>query len=133
MHELSIAHAVVSTVTDALPSPTTRVLEVHVRVGVLSGVVPQALEFAYGVAASGTPLADSVLVVERVAVSVHCPACGHDGELLVPHEFRCPACGWPTGDLLTGRELEVARLVVDDDPPDPAGAPPAVLVDRGAP
>ena len=54
MHELSVAHAVVSTVVDALPKPAPRVLQVRLRIGELSGIVPQALEFAYDVAAQDT-------------------------------------------------------------------------------
>lgn len=117
MHELSVAHAVVSTVTAALPDPPPRVLEVRLRVGALSGVVPQALEFAYEVAALGTPLADAVLVVESVPVTVHCPACDADGTLAEAYLFVCPTCGEPTGDVRTGKELEVASIVLDAEPP----------------
>ena len=39
MHELSIAHAIVRTVTDALPEPDARVTAVRVRIGALAGVV----------------------------------------------------------------------------------------------
>ncbi len=55
MHELSIAHAVVSTVLQALPESKPRVTEVSLRIGRLSGVVPQALHFAYDVATADTP------------------------------------------------------------------------------
>jgi hydrogenase nickel incorporation protein HypA/HybF len=76
MHELSVAHAVVSTVVEALPSPDTRVTQVRLRIGELSGIVPQALEFAYDVAAEGTPLADAALVIVRSPVVIACPTCG---------------------------------------------------------
>lgn len=115
MHELSVAHAVVSTVVAALPTPTTRVLEVHVRVGGLSGVVPEALGFSYDVATQGTPLAGSALVVERVPILVHCAQCGRDGELENAYDFRCPHCGELTGDVRSGKELEVSSIVLEDD------------------
>ncbi len=94
MHELSVAHAVVSTVVQALPSPGTRVLQVRLRIGELSGIVPQALEFAYDVAAQGTPLADAALVIERSPIVIACPTCG-DQELASATDFRCPSAHGP--------------------------------------
>ena len=113
MHELSVAHAVVSTVVDALPSPDMRVTQVRLRIGELSGLGPQALEFAYDVAVDGTPLADAVLVIERAPIVVRCPTCG-DGELPNAHDFRCPTCLEPCGDVVGGRELEIVDITLDE-------------------
>ena len=113
MHELSVAHAVVSTVLDALPSPDTRVLQVRLRVGELSGLVPQALEFAYDVAAQGTPLADAVLVIERSPIIIACSTCG-DQPIASATDFRCPVCGEPCGDVVGGKELEILDSTLDD-------------------
>ncbi len=112
MHELSVAHAVVSTVLDALPSPDTRVTQVRLRIGELSGIVPQALEFAYDVAAEGTPLADAVLVIERSPVVIACPTCGPQ-ELPGTKDFRCPSCGTPCGDVIGGKELDIIDITLD--------------------
>lgn len=113
MHELSVAHAVVSTVVDALPSPPPRVLGIRVRVGELSGIVPRALEFAYDVAAQGTPLADAALVIEVSPVVIDCPACGPQ-QLASTHDFRCPTCGTPCGAVIGGKELEILDVTLDD-------------------
>jgi hydrogenase nickel incorporation protein HypA/HybF len=115
MHELSVAHAVVSTVVDALPSPVPRVLQVRLRIGELSGLVPQALEFAYDVAAQGTPLADAVLVIERSPVVILCPTCGEQA-LAGTHDFRCPTCGVPCGDVVGGKELEILDITLEESP-----------------
>jgi len=113
MHELSVAHAVVSTVVDALPTPDTRVLQVRLRVGELSGLVPQALEFAYDVAAQGTPLADAALVIERSPVIIDCPTCGPQ-QLASTHDFRCPSCAQPCGNVIGGKELEIVDITLDE-------------------
>lgn len=113
MHELSIAHAVVSTVVDNLPSPAPRVTQVRLRIGELSGVVPTALEFAYDVAAEGTPLADAALVIERSPIIVDCSTCGHQ-ELPSAQDFHCPACGTLTGDVISGKEMEILDITLDD-------------------
>ena len=111
MHELSIAHAIVTTVTAALPPDAERATEVRVRIGVLSGVVPDALQFAYEVAVDHTPLADTVLVIESVPVVVHCSDCAADTTLAGATGFVCGHCGQPCGDVRQGRDLEVAQVV----------------------
>lgn len=113
MHELSVAHAVVSTVIDALPAPDTRVLQVRLRIGELSGIVPQALEFAYDVAAQGTPLADAALVIERSPIVIDCPTCG-DQPIGSAHDFRCPVCRVPCGNVIGGKELEIVDITLDE-------------------
>lgn len=113
MHELSVAHAVVSTVVAALPTPQSRVTQVRVRIGELSGIVPQALEFAYDVAAQGTALADAALVIERSPIVIDCPACGPQ-QLADARSFACPMCSVPCGNVVGGKELEVLDITLDD-------------------
>jgi hydrogenase nickel incorporation protein HypA/HybF len=116
MHELSVAHAIVTTVVDALPDDQSRVTQVTVRIGALSGVVPQALQFAYEVAADGTRLADAILVIERTPVVVFCSPCNTEVELAGTTDFTCPNCGHPSGDVRSGEELQVASITLDDEP-----------------
>ncbi len=113
MHELSVAHAVVTTVVNALPSPTPRVTQVRLRIGELSGIVPQALEFAYDVAAQGTPLADAALVIERSPIVIACPTCGEQ-ELASARDFSCPSCDQPCGSVVSGQEMEILDVTLED-------------------
>lgn len=113
MHELSIAQAVVRTVLAAVGD--AQVEAVDLTVGALSGVVPSALEFAWEVAATGTPLEGAALVVTPVPTTVWCQRCA---AVVAPElGFACPQCGDLSGDLRSGRELEVtsARLRAEQD------------------
>lgn len=121
MHELSVANALVTAVVDGLGSSPAPVREVHVDVGALSGVVPQALEFAYDVACAGTPLEGSVVVVHPRPAVVHCAGCDADATVEGVLVLVCPGCGAPSGDVRSGRELTVTHVVLDDR----AGAVPA--------
>jgi hydrogenase nickel incorporation protein HypA/HybF len=119
MHELSIVTSIVETVTEtlaALPDTTrgARVLEVRLRVGALASVVPESLEFCWGIASEGTPLEGSRLVVNVLPVVVHCAACGEDVELEGVQSFRCPKCGEPCSDMRQGRELEIESIEIED-------------------
>jgi hydrogenase nickel incorporation protein HypA/HybF len=120
MHELSIVTSIVETVTEtlaALPDAQkgARVLEVRLRVGELASVIPESLEFCWGIAIEGTPLEGSRLVVNLLPVVVHCDSCGQDVELEGVQSFRCPRCGEPCSDIRQGRELEIDSIEIEDD------------------
>lgn len=119
MHELSIVTSVVESVTESLAKyPGARVLEVRLRIGALSAVIEDSLQFCYGIAIEGTPLAASKLVVNTVPVTVHCDACGRDGALESLQHFHCPHCDSPATDVRTGRELEIESVEIEDAPED---------------
>ena len=115
MHELSIVASIVDSVTESLAAyPGARVKEVRLRVGVLSAVIEDSLQFCYGIATDGTALEGSKLVVHMLPVLVHCAACGADAELPSLQSFRCPRCGAPVTDLRQGRELEIDSIEIEE-------------------
>jgi hydrogenase nickel incorporation protein HypA/HybF len=67
MHELSIALSLIDAVCEELPriGANVSVRSVRIRVGPLSGVVPDALTFAFDVAAAESPIAGARLDIER--------------------------------------------------------------------
>lgn len=115
MHELSIVASIVDTVNESLTAyPGARVKEVRLRVGALAAVIEDSLQFCYGIATEGTPLAGSVLVVNTLPVVVHCVPCGQDVEIESVQSFRCPRCGELTMDVRQGRELEIESIEIDE-------------------
>ncbi len=115
MHELSIISSVVDSVTESLQKyPGARVVEVRLRVGALASVVDDSLQFCFGLATDGTPLAGAKLVVKTVPVTVHCAACGSDGEIESLQSFRCPTCGELAADVVQGRELEIEAIEIEE-------------------
>ena len=80
MHELSIALRLVELVEEQLAGEplATAVTAVDIRVGELSSVVPEALQFAWGPATDGTRL-------QGAALRINCPP-GSDALELVALE-----------------------------------------------
>ena len=117
MHELSIATSLIEVATQAAASAGGgRIDTLHVRIGALSGVVPQALEFAWDVARPNTACQHATLEIERVEARARCTACNLDFPLpeLVP--LRCPACARPA-EWIAGRELSLDSLRLSDEHP----------------
>ena len=73
--------------------PGARVKEVRLRVGALASVIPESLEFCWGIVSEGTPLEGAKLAVNVLPVVVHCEPCAQDVELEGVQSFRCPRCG----------------------------------------
>ncbi len=112
MHELSIALSILDVAAEEAERHGGRVVAVRLELGVLSGVVKEALTAAYALAREGTPLEGSELVVEEVPLAVWCPACAAERRL-AELDLRCPACGGPTPEVVAGRELEVVALEIE--------------------
>ena len=114
MHELSIAYSVVEIASEsARQAGARRVNAVYLRLGALCGVARGALEFSYEIAAAGTLLEGSTLVIRELPARVYCPACQREGDLESVQHFLCPHCGAVTGDLRQGREMDVEAIEVD--------------------
>jgi hydrogenase nickel incorporation protein HypA/HybF len=114
MHELSIVSSVVESVTESASDyPGAKVRSVRLRVGVLQSVIQDSLEFCYGIATEGTPLAGSRLEVASVPVTIWCATCGQEAELAGVQSFRCPRCNEQSMDIRKGRELEIDSIEID--------------------
>jgi hydrogenase nickel incorporation protein HypA/HybF len=111
MHELSIAMSILDSLEEEVSQRGCGQVEaVHIRIGGLSGVVPQALRSAYELAAEQTPFASSKLVIEEVPIVIHCYTCERDQPIESARWFCCPACNTPSAHIVSGRELEITAL-----------------------
>ena len=114
MHELTIALSLIETVCDELPAlgNGARVAVLHVRLGPLSSVVPEALALSFDLAASGSALPGARLEIERSPLVIWCDRCV--AERTAPSVLRlaCPVCGSTGSTVVAGRELELAAVEV---------------------
>jgi hydrogenase nickel incorporation protein HypA/HybF len=108
MHELAITQGVVDVVTER--TGTAPVTTVRVRVGRLSGVVPDAMRFCFDLVTAGTPLDGAVLEIEQPEGRARCRSCGAEFEL-ADLVLLCE-CGSADVEVLAGRELAVASVTL---------------------
>ena len=116
MHELSIAQNILEIVRQHAPDGR-RVKAVRVAVGLLAGVVPDSLDFCFGVAAGGTPFESARLDIDEIPIRVLCRSCR--SEFPVEHfAFACSCCGGVDLDMLSGTELKVVEIEMADPAPE---------------
>ena len=114
MHEFSIAQALVEQVeATRQANGGGRVVSVEVRIGEWRQVVPEILASYFDHLTKDTPMEGARIEIERVDATARCTSCDEVFELddvfLV-----CPGCGSPVCEVLTGKELELIGLELDD-------------------
>jgi hydrogenase nickel incorporation protein HypA/HybF len=111
MHELSIALSVLDIVTTAAADAgLSRVDTVRLRVGRATGVLPDALRFAFDCSKPGTPAAAAELEIEEIPIGGRCDTCARDFTSPEPYVLACPLCGGGSFRVTTGDELAVLDL-----------------------
>ncbi len=108
MHEHSIVQSLIDAVLDKTGSRA--VTGVNLRIGPLSGVLPDALRFCFDVASAGTTLAGARLQIEEPLGRGLCRTCGNDFAL-TDMFLLCP-CGSADVHVVTGRELQLVSVEV---------------------
>jgi hydrogenase nickel incorporation protein HypA/HybF len=110
MHEVGIMQSALNLALEkAGQRGGVRIRALRLRVGALSGVVPEALEFAFEMLRQNTAAADASLLIERVPASCWCGACQVE---FVSEDsmFDCPQCGGLATELRGGRELDLVSI-----------------------
>jgi hydrogenase nickel incorporation protein HypA/HybF len=114
MHELSIALSLIDAVgEEAERLGAQSVRAVHLRLGALSGVVKESLLGAFELAREGTRLEATTLKIVDVATVIHCSACNRAWQAESVFDISCPACGGPSSEIISGRELELSALEIE--------------------
>ena len=93
MHELSIMQsALTMALGEAEKAGASRVHAIRLRIGALSGAVPDALEFAFEALKLGTPAEGAELAIEHVPARFWCARCVSEFEA-ADMLAECPAFG----------------------------------------
>jgi len=115
MHEMSMAENILEIIGHYVPEhqqPQVRV--VKMRVGELSNIVPESLEFCFGAITLGGPLEQAVLQIEKVPLTLSCNACNVRSTVKFG-TFACPSCASPDIVVVAGNELQVVELELDEE------------------
>ena len=113
MHEMAISSAVLESVLRHAAG--RRVTSVKLRVGHLRQVVPDSLDFYWGIVTRDGDAEGSVLEQEVIPARLACRACEREWEIELP-VFRCPSCGGADVSVAAGDELEVESIEVEEEP-----------------
>ena len=113
MHELALTEGVIQIVREqAEKNGFERVLEISLRVGEYSGIVPECLLEFFPIVSKGTVAEGAELSIRPVPASFRCFGCGYEGP--IPRRTACcPQCGGSAIRMTAGREFYVENLKVE--------------------
>ena len=113
MHELALTKSLIDLVErEAEKQGFHRALEIRMKLGEYSGVVPAYILDLFPHASKGTAAEGAELIFERVPASFLCPDCGYEGAV-DRREAKCPRCGGSALKMTAGREFFVDSLKVE--------------------
>lgn len=90
-----------------------KVRKIKLSIGEFSGVVKDALDFAFDVLKKDTPAADAEIEIEIVKLKAVCDKCGETECKLNDLKFSCSNCGRQL-TITAGREMKVDYVDLDD-------------------
>jgi hydrogenase nickel incorporation protein HypA/HybF len=109
MHELGIARNIVAIVSEHAQGQKVR--RVTLEIGALSGVMADAVRFAFDAVAAGTCLEDATLEIREIKGRGRCRSCGAEFE--TPTLFTPCACGSRQVTRLSGEELKIREYAFE--------------------
>lgn len=90
-----------------------KVTGVTIRVGEMTGLVPDYLQRYYPQAVKGTILEGSQLTILYEPVKLEC-TCGHVYTPSKENGYACPVCKGTSGHLISGRQMDLVSVQIED-------------------
>ncbi len=115
MHELSVAQEILGIVNQYVPDISAgSVKSVKVKIGKLSNILVDSLNFCFEAITSDTPLKEAKLEIIETPVKIKCAECNKESEI-DPPVFACPECGNNQIKIVSGTELQVTEIELFDE------------------
>ncbi len=111
MHEMSYMIKFINMAEEAASDePEATIKKLSVRIGEMTGVLPEFLYRYFPDASAGTRCEGADFEVDFVPVEVKCKGCGRSYHPQRDNGYCCPACGSKDATYLRGRELELVSI-----------------------
>jgi len=112
VHEVSLMQSTLDLAEQqARQSGASTIHSLRMRIGLLSGVVADALRFAFEGLRQNTMAASAVLEIEEVRPACWCAGCQSEFQVN-DYIYECPRCHQLSTDLRHGREMALVSLEI---------------------
>ena len=113
LHELSLTQNIVDLAIEyAAREKAAKVLSITLEIGALSGVVAEAVEFAFDVCSKGTLAEGANLEIRHVSGRGRCLDCQTETEIKTL-TYLCPYCGSLALETVQGQEMKFTEMEID--------------------
>lgn len=113
MHEATIAKNIIELVeTEYLKLKYKKIHSIKIRIGELSGIYPESLEYYFQEYSKNTVLENAKLQFEKAPIKVKCTSCNAILEIS-DLSIECPNCIKSQYNIIGGDELEIINMEVE--------------------
>lgn len=113
MHEMAMVSSIFSIIDDQIKEHgLSRVSEVNLVVGDLTGVEDMTMKACFELFAQYTPVEGAVLKIAHVPIKARCRKCGNEFSVQ-KMSYRCTTCGNESISIISGKELYIESIQGD--------------------
>jgi hydrogenase nickel incorporation protein HypA/HybF len=116
MHELPVTESIVRIVSEeAERHNVKKVSEVKIKVGELSGLVPECIQQYFDIVSKGTRIQGAKLSIIKIPITMKCLECSFTGETTAFERNVCPVCSSSNMKMVGGNEFYIDSMEVEDN------------------
>lgn len=113
MHELSVTESILKIAEEeAEKNKASKIINIKIKVGELSGVMPQLIQEYFNLVATGTKAEGAELIIDRIQATLKCKDCNNVSRI-DRMKMKCPVCSSINTEVLTGKEFYIDSMEVE--------------------
>ena len=113
LHELSLTQNIVDlAIEHAAREEAKKILSITLEIGALSGVVAEAVEFAFDICSTDTLAEGADLKIRHITGKGRCLDC-HKEAAIKTLTHVCPHCGSLALETVQGQEMKFTEMEID--------------------
>jgi len=114
MHEASLVLSLLDTLSVRCREEGYSSIEsIRLRIGMASGILPEAVLFAFEAAKQDTIAKDAELLLDMVPLGGYCEECRNEFEVNDAYVLNCPLCGSHSFKISKGYEMDIVEMEVN--------------------
>jgi hydrogenase nickel incorporation protein HypA/HybF len=114
MHEMAVTQSILDiAIQHANQAGASQITQVDLIIGEMTGIVDESVQLYFDFLSRDTIAAGAALVFDRRPAVFRCRECGstYHAEGI---DWRCPECEALAFEVMSGRELQIASIQVED-------------------
>ena len=114
MHELGIVQSILDIIEQQMKIHSAkRLVRAELEFGVMTAVMPDAIQFAFEALSKDSPVEGAELVINVVPIKAICLNCGHEPTLDTYTPF-CPVCSTGVLNIVQGKdEMRIVSIEIE--------------------
>ena len=113
MHELPVTQSIVRIASEEAKKNNVKIVkEIRIKVGKLTGLIPNCIQYYFDIISKGTVVEGAKLNIEKLPIRIKCNNCGKESIIEV-NSYSCSFCNSNDIKIIGGNEFYIESLEVE--------------------